>query len=658
MARLGRSLFRLKRIASSVVVGALLALAVALLGFGGHAAHAEGAQAGRAQAGSAQTTVVASRAAPAVSVERSSSDHVVVRLAPGAALPDLSSLGLQRSERVGSHGAYVLDVASPTDKVEAAAALEELRHAPGVLSAEPGAVRSACLLPNDPFYSVASSSHGQWSLPRIGMPEAWDMETGSSDVVVAILDTGIDKDLADFEGRIVSPYSALDQSTDWPSWRDNTGHGTAVAGVAVAQGNDAQGMAGVVWNVKIMPVKIAGYGDTYDYTLADGIYWAVDHGADVISISFAGDVVTEVEEAAVNYALAHDAIVVAAAGNKAWKGIYFPAALPGVIAVGATEESPTNSRASFSATGAELDLVAPGTDIWSHSVGAGAWAWWSGTSFSTPMVSGVCALLRSADPDITVAEVTEILSETADDLGPPGWDQEFGWGIVDAGKAVARVSGAVTTTTTEVTTTTTAPPTTTTEVTTTTTAPPSTTTTTAPRFADVPVDTPYSAEIDRLAALGIVEGAEDGLFHPLETLKRQQFAKMIVLTLGYPVSEGDLSPFTDVVHVPGQPYPYHYVAVAYHYGITEGTEPSRFSPYGWLTRAQMITMVVRAAQLQEPPAGYSPPFPNFSPVHYPFARKAAGAGLLDGLLGMGPDYGFMASASRGEACALLEELLQ
>ncbi len=334
----------------------------------------------------------------------------------------------------------------------AAATLEELRHAPGVLSAEPGAVRSACLLPNDPFYSVASSSHGQWSLPRIGMPEAWDMETGSSDVVVAILDTGIDKDLPDFAGRIVSPYSALDQSTDWPSWQDNTGHGTAVAGVAVAQGNDAQGMAGVAWNVKIMPVKIAGYGDTYDYTLADGIYWAVDHGADVINISFAGDVVTEVEEAAVNYALAHDVIVVAAAGNKAWKGIYFPAALPGVIAVGATEESPTNSRASFSATGAELDLVAPGTDIWSHSVGAGAWAWWSGTSFSTPMVSGVCALLRSADPDITVAEVTDILSETADDLGPAGWDQEFGWGIVDADEAVARVSGAVTTTTTGVTT--------------------------------------------------------------------------------------------------------------------------------------------------------------------------------------------------------------
>ena len=620
-----------------MVVGALLTLGVAVLGLGSQGAQAEGAH----------TTSLASTVARAVGTYGPSSDHVVVQLAPGAVLSDLLALGLRRAEPIGSQGAYVLDVMPTADQVRITAILEELRRVPGVLRAERGAVRKACLVPNDPFYYASSPSQGQWSLPWIGMPAAWDMETGSSDVVVAILDTGLDKDLPDFEGRIVSPYSVLDHGTDWPYWRDNSGHGTAVAGVAVAQGNDAQGMAGVAWNVKIMPVKIANYGDTNDYDLADGIYWAVDHGADVVNISFAGDIATAVEEDAVNYALARDVIVVAAAGNKAWRGIYYPAALPGVIAVGATAESPANSRTFFSATGPELDLVAPGTDIWSHAVGSGAWAWWSGTSFSAPIVSGVCALLRSADPAITFAEVIDILRESANDLGPIGWDQEFGWGIVDADEAVMQASGAVTTTTT-----TKLPPTTTT------TAPPSTTTTTAPRFADVTGDTPYASQIDHLAALGIIDGTGDGLFHPLDALRRQQFAKMIVLTLGYPVSENDTSPFVDVDHVPGDLYPYHYVAVAYRRGITEGTKPGYFSPFGPLTRAQMITMVARAAQLQEPPAGYTPPFAAFSTVHYPFARKAASAGLLGGLLGMGPDYSFLAPASRGEACALLYELLQ
>ena len=107
-------------------------------------------------------------------------------------------------------------------------------------------------------------------------------------------------------------------------------------------------------------------------------------------------------------------------------------------------------------------------------------------------------------------------------------------------------------------------------------------------------------------------GTGDGLFHPQEALKRMQFAKMIVLALGYPVSEGDACPFADVAHVPGDLYPYHYVAVAYLRGITQGTKPGRFSPYSPLTRAQMITMAARAAQLPEPPWTTCPPSPTSS----------------------------------------------
>ena len=205
----------------------------------------------------------------------------------------------------------------------------------------------------------------------MGVPAAWDSTTGSSDIVVAIIDTGIDKDRADFAGRIVSPYDAMDDLTDWPAWEDNNGHGTGVAGVAVSRGNDGQGIAGVAWNVKIMPVKIADSEGTTDYILAEGIYWAVDHGADVINISFAGASSTSVETAAVNYALSRGVPVIAAAGNSYPSGIAYPAALPGVIAVGAT--TPEDARASWSSVGPQLDLVAPGWDILSHNVGSTYW---------------------------------------------------------------------------------------------------------------------------------------------------------------------------------------------------------------------------------------------------------------------------------------------
>ena len=169
---------------------------------------------------------------------------------------------------------------------------------------------------------------------------------------------------------------------------------------------------------------------------------------------------------------------------------------------------------------------------------------------------------------------------------------------------------------------------------------------------------PYASQILDLAGHGIVSGEGDGLFHPLDPVLRMQFAKMIVLTMGYPVSLSDTWPFIDVPDPAGQLYPFHYVAVAAARGLTEGTGPETFSPFSNITRAQMITMVARAAALPDPPASYVPPFPDFSPVHYPDARKAAYAGLLNGLAGIGPSYDFLADATRGEAAALLDNLLK
>jgi hypothetical protein len=222
------------------------------------------------------------------------------------------------------------------------------------------------------------------------------------------------------------------------------------------------------------------------------------------------------------------------------------------------------------------------------------------------------------------------------------------------------------TTTTSSSTTTTSSSTTTTSLapTTTTTSPaPTTTTTEAPAgnaFADVPASHPYSRQIQDLAARHVIGGFADGTFRPEQKVTRQQFAKMIVLALGYPVSLADKCTFTDVgsgLDAKDPLYPDHYVAVCAAYNITQGKRPGEFAPSDNMTRAQLITMVARAANLPEPPAGFTPEFGDFSTDHYPWARKAASAGLLDDLIGMGVGYNFFTPATRGEVCVLLYNLL-
>ena len=182
----------------------------------------------------------------------------------------------------------------------------------------------------------------------------------------------------------------------------------------------------------------------------------------------------------------------------------------------------------------------------------------------------------------------------------------------------------------------------------------------ASAFPDVPTDHPYVGAIDEMADRGVVNGYENGNFGPDDRVFRQQFAKMIVLGLELPVSEADICYFTDVPRdlSPLDPFfPDNYVAVCAQNGITIGVSGYLFAPYANITRAQLITMVARAASLPFAPESYSPPFADFDPSHYPYARDAAWAGLLDGLVDMGPGYDFWRPATRGEVCQLLHNLL-
>jgi hypothetical protein len=170
----------------------------------------------------------------------------------------------------------------------------------------------------------------------------------------------------------------------------------------------------------------------------------------------------------------------------------------------------------------------------------------------------------------------------------------------------------------------------------------------------------YAAAIAELAEEGVVTGFCDGTFGPQRPVTRQQFAKMILISLGYEVPPAGTSSFSDVGAQPGVDdplYPVAYVEACVKAGITVGKTADMFCPWDSVTRAQLITMVARAVRLPDPPAGVTAPFDPFSTQHYPWAVRAYAAGLLDGFVGMDRDFDFWAPATRAEVCLVLSHLL-
>ncbi len=475
-----------------------------------------------------------------------------------------------------------------------------------------------------------------WWVGVIGAPEVWGRPEAVLAPIVAVVDTGFDVDLLDFRGRITGArnFTNVGARTDVD---DVDHHGTRVAAIIAAEGGNNFGIAGVNWQVRLMPLKAGSNGALYSFDAAKAIVHAADSGARVINLSWgfhtSPSQVPEVADA-LSYARAAGALAVAAAGNidsaegeLAQTGVMYPASDPNALAVGSVTRQLV--RSSFSCFGPQIDLMAPGggdpLDDYIETLDAGGFYRAArGTSFSTPMVSGAASLLLSARPGLTPQQLTEILMSTAVDLGLEGRDNEYGAGLVDAGAAF---EAALTVT---------------------------------PEFSDVGPHTLYEEQILELAEGGIVQGFLDGSFRPEEKVMRQQFAKMVTLTLGVHTPEIDLlgdPTFADVGYH-GDPYPYDFVEEAAEAGIVIGYTDGSFGPYNSVTRAQLITMVARAANLPPAPADYQPPFPVFDQVHYPWARTATAAGLLEGLAGVGDGYDFYAPASRGEVCALLFNLLE
>ena len=345
---------------------------------------------------------------------------------PNLSLPLVASA---RSSSDGTHRSVV--TAAPG---QAAALAAKLRADPDVAAVVPDATMRAFDWPtsgdpNDTFYAS-----NQGDLPRIGMPAVWSTMTGAPSVVVAILDTGTTIDHEDLAGaNFVAPFDFIHGTLDAV---DDEGHGTHVTGTIAARTNNGLGIAGMAPGVSIMPIKVldnSGGGDFSD--LFDAIDYARNNNADVISMSLGGELSSAqiaAGQPVFNAAYAAGITIVAAAGNSANSTIEYPCAFIHVICVGATDNG--DKHASFSNTNNSVDVSAPGVDI--ASTVPGGYATASGTSMATPHVAALAGLILSAHPGETPDQVEATIRSTAVDLGPAGWDVQFGYGRIDAAAAV------------------------------------------------------------------------------------------------------------------------------------------------------------------------------------------------------------------------------
>jgi serine protease len=376
--------------------------------------------------------------------------------------------------------AYRLDERTGEATIEAIKKLEKLGE---VEYAEPNFIRRPSLVPNDTNFKY------QWNLRTTGLVGAWDKTTGKSSVVVAVVDSGILPSHPDLKGRLLQGYDFITDKTSagdsdgWDPYPTDEGtgaesssayHGTHVAGIIGAASNNSQGIAGIDWSCKILPVRVIGVTDqSDDADIAVGIRWAAGldvsttsktvaknaNPAKVINLSLGGKGASETLTKAVQAAIAAGAIVVAAGGNDASDvSDIYPAAISGVIAVGAVTLNLT--RAHYSNYGAQISLMAPGgydqeylpstlkcsggnslcmagiiSAIFMDASQTYSYAFYTGTSQAAPHVSGIASLMLSVNAKLTPSEVREILTKTANPVSK--CDEGCGAGLVNAYQAVA-----------------------------------------------------------------------------------------------------------------------------------------------------------------------------------------------------------------------------
>jgi serine protease len=364
-------------------------------------------------------------------------------------------------------------------KLQTLKQIKQLNNSPGVAIAEPNYIRTSQLAPNDEFYGL------QWHYPAMNLPQAWDITTGTpatGSVIVAVVDTGVFLAHPDLANKLVPGYDFI---SDVSTSRDGDGidpnpddpgdaavpgssswHGTHVAGTVAADTDNDIGVAGVSWGAEIMPLRVLGRsGQGTDFDILQAVLFAAglpnDSGtlpaqrADIINLSLGGPGQSATAASVYQQVIDAGVIVVAAAGNESTSSPSFPAAYDGVISVAALDAN--DELAPYSNFGNTLDLAAPGGNVAADLTGDGqpdgvlstivddssgerqaTLSFYQGTSMAAPHAAGVLALMKAVYPDLSPADVDTLLQTGAitRDAGDPGFDNSFGWGILDALLAV------------------------------------------------------------------------------------------------------------------------------------------------------------------------------------------------------------------------------
>ncbi len=343
---------------------------------------------------------------------------------------------------------YIINITGDVNKT-----IAEYKKDPSIEYAEPNYIATLALIPNDPNFT------SQYHHTNLQNNLSWNFTTGSSSIKIAIIDTGVQWDHPDLSANIWNNTAenctnSIDDDSngkidDCRGWdfvnndsnpTDDHGHGTHVAGIAAATGNNSINVAGVCWNCTIMPVKAFNSGGSGTYTdIADALHYAADNGAKIISMSFTGPDASTLSDA-IKYAYSKNATLIAAAGNSNTnsKSSSYPAAYDEVIAVGSTDSSDTKS--SFSNYGSWVDVSAPGSSILSTYIN-NATTTLSGTSMATPIISGIVGLILSKNSTFKQDQVRTLLRSTIDPISSP--TVYIGTGRVNSFKAVSRNSSLI-----------------------------------------------------------------------------------------------------------------------------------------------------------------------------------------------------------------------
>ncbi|MEJ2620526.1 MAG: S8 family serine peptidase [Candidatus Thiodiazotropha sp.] len=386
------------------------------------------------------------------------------------------TLNGQFASRVASRsGIYAQLNSEAQQKLDTIMAIKALKQRSDVVYAQPNYIYHASAIPNDEYYSL------QWHYNQINLPEAWDITTGDNSVIVSVIDTGVLLNHPDLSGQLVSGYDFIsdaanandgdgidtnpDDAGDELQSGASSFHGTHVSGTIAARTNNSTGVAGVAWDVKIMPVRVLGKQGGYSSDIIEGILYSAglsnasgttpSQRADVINMSLGGGSADQASFDAVTAARNAGVIVIAAAGNENTSQLSYPASYAGVVSVSAVDQSRT--RAPYSNYGTEVDVAAPGGNTQADVDGDGradgvlstlgddsqgttsfTYNFYQGTSMAAPHVAGVVALMKSVYPGLTPAEFDSMLSsgELTIDIGNSGRDDLYGHGLIDAYKAV------------------------------------------------------------------------------------------------------------------------------------------------------------------------------------------------------------------------------